>query len=96
MTNTTLSPEVEKKINNIIAESEGISTTEVSPADQSKFSGGFSLGALVFGVFYFVLMKDRLYIILSIIFSLLFPPTPDCPGIKRSTKSMGIKKVDKL
>lgn len=74
MANAQLSPEVEKKINNIIAQSEGISTTEVSPSDQSKFSGGFSLGALVFGVFYFALMKDRLYTILSVVFSLLFPP----------------------
>lgn len=74
MTNTTLSPEVEKKINNIIAESEGISTKEVSLSDQAKFTGGFSLGALVFGFFYFVFMKDRLYTILSVIFGLIFPP----------------------
>jgi hypothetical protein len=74
MTNAQLSPEVEKRIDNIIAESEGISTKEVSSADQNKFRGGFSLGALVFGVFYFAIMKDRLYTILSIVFSLLFPP----------------------
>jgi len=74
MTNAQLPPELEKRIDNIIAESEGVSTKEVSFAQQSKFSGGFSLGALVFGVFYFAVMKDRLYTILSVVFSLLFPP----------------------
>lgn len=74
MTNTQLSPEVEKKINNIIAQNEGISIEEVSAPDQARFTSGFSLGALVYGAFYFILMRDRLYTILSILFSLLFPP----------------------
>lgn len=69
-----LSAEAQKQVEAIIAEAKGIPTIEIPKEEQEKYLRGYSVAALVFSFFYFRAMQDRLFMWLSIIFSVsLFP-----------------------
>lgn len=67
-------PDLEAKMNEIIAEEEGYGEVDPTPEEQERYLSKYSFSALVFSAFYFWYMKDKVFFWLSIITSILFFP----------------------
>lgn len=66
--------EIDKKMNEIIAENEGYQEVELSPEEQEKYLSKYSVSALVCSAIYFWYMKDKVFFWVSILASILFFP----------------------
>lgn len=66
--------ELDKRLNQIIAQNEGYDGIDPTPEEQEKYLSKYSFSALVCSAIYFWYMKDRTFFWVSIFSSILFFP----------------------